>query len=233
VVSATVAAGLAADSLQLSLFDLEAPVAFLPEGLWKRPSFFDVSALADDLAAITEAAPFRHMRVPGGGLMSVAMTNCGAAGWVSDAHGYRYSPVDPTTGRPWPALPLAWRVLARQAAACAGFDDFMPDVCLINLYAPGARMGLHRDSDEADLRQPIVSLSLGASAQFLWGGLRRRDPVQRVPLNAGDVLVWGGPVRLAYHGVAPLRPQAGPAERLNLTFRRALPHPVTVVQTER
>jgi alkylated DNA repair protein (DNA oxidative demethylase) len=206
-------------------FDAEAEVDALPEGLWRSHAFFDEAAVAADVARIAEAAPFRQMRVPGGGLMSVAITNCGAAGWVSDAHGYRYSRVDPQSGGPWPAMPLAWLQLARQAAARAGFADFVPDVCLINRYAPGARMGLHRDSDEADLRHPIVSLSLGASAQFLWGGLRRRDPVHRLPLQAGDVLVWGGPVRLAYHGVAPLRPQDGLSERLNLTFRRALPPP--------
>ncbi len=199
--------------------DAELP---LPEGLWRGRSFFDSTTVAAQAAAIAHAAPFRQMRVPGGGLMSVAMTNCGVAGWVADEHGYRYSHTDPLTGQRWPALPEAWRHLAHRAATAAGFVGFEPDVCLINRYASGARMGLHRDSDEADLRQPIVSFSLGASAEFLWGGLHRRDPVRRVPLHEGDALVWGGPVRLAYHGVAPLRPRGGPPERLNLTFRRAL-----------
>jgi alkylated DNA repair protein (DNA oxidative demethylase) len=159
------------------LFGAEETEAPLPQGLWRGRSFFDVARVAAEAEAIARAAPFRRMKVPGGGEMSVAMTNCGLAGWVADERGYRYSPLDPLSGQPWPGMPLAWRVLAARAAEEAGFPAFDPDVCLINRYTPGARMGLHRDSDEADLRQPIVSLSLGASAVFLWGGLRRRDPV--------------------------------------------------------
>jgi alkylated DNA repair protein (DNA oxidative demethylase) len=212
-----------APSEQGLLFDLEAPESILPDGLWRGRSPLGTNEVAAQVARIVQAAPWRHMTVPGGGQMSVAMTNCGAAGWVADAQGYRYSRTDPLSGRPWPALPATWRDMACRAAAEAGFAGFDPDVCLVNRYAPGARMGLHRDSDEADHEHPIVSLSLGASAVFLWGGLRRRDPVQRLGLHDGEWLVWGGAMRLAYHGVAPLRPADGRSERLNLTFRRALP----------
>jgi alkylated DNA repair protein (DNA oxidative demethylase) len=208
---------------QRLLFESEVPETALPSGLWRGRFPLALEAVAAQIAEIVKAAPWRQMTVPGGGLMSVAMTNCGAAGWVADAQGYRYSRSDPLTDRPWPALPAAWRDMARRAAAEAGFAGFDPDVCLVNRYVPGARMGLHRDSDEADHQHPIVSLSLGASAVFLWGGLRRRDPVQRLALHKGEWLVWGGAMRLAYHGVAPLRPADGHSERLNLTFRRALP----------
>lgn len=156
--------------------------------------------------------------------MSAALTNCGELGWTTDERGYRYTHRDPLTGRPWPALPDIFLDLARRAARAAGFPDFNPDACLINRYAPGARMSLHQDKNERDFRFPIVSVSLGIPAVFLFGGLRRNDPVQRVPLWHGDVAVWGGADRLRYHGVAPLRDathaRLGP-ERINLTFRRA------------
>ena len=156
--------------------------------------------------------------------MSVAMTNCGALGWVSDPTGYRYSELDPDSGLPWPPMPAALESLARRAAAVAGFSRFAPDACLVNRYEPGARLTLHQDKDERDFGEPIVSVSLGVPATFLFGGSRRKDPFVRVPLEHGDVVVWGGPARLRYHGVAPL----GRAEhwfagdlRVNLTFRRA------------
>ena len=176
------------------------------------------------LDAVARAAPFRHMITPGGFRMSVAMTNCGRYGWVSDEHGYRYAPLDPDSGRPWPALPSVVAALATKAAALAGFAAFAPDACLVNRYEPGARLTLHQDKDERDFTQPIVSVSLGVPATFLFGGLKRKDRVARVALEHGDVVVWGGPSRLRYHGVAPLKlaqhPFAGVA-RINLTLRRA------------
>lgn len=185
-------------------------------------------AEADDLLAalapVITAAPFRHLQTPGGQTMSVAMTNCGTHGWVSDRRGYRYAPSDPASGRPWPAMPAVLTNLAGRAAATAGFNDFAPDACLINRYAPGSRMGLHQDRDEADFSQPIVSVSLGLPAVFLFGGATRGERALRVPLAHGDVVVWGGPARLFFHGIAPLKDGHHPATgacRLNLTFRRA------------
>lgn len=180
------------------------------------------------LAAITEittAAPFRHMVTPGGQRMSVAMTNCGQVGWVTDRKGYRYDPLDPDTGRPWPSLPECFTQLAEGAAAEAGFAAFRPDVCLINRYEPGARMSLHQDRDEHDFSSPIVSVSLGLSATFLFGGSKRSDRPHRLPLTHGDVVVWGGATRLSFHGVAPVADGSHPAVgrmRLNLTMRKAL-----------
>jgi alkylated DNA repair protein (DNA oxidative demethylase) len=176
------------------------------------------------LRRIVEVAPFRHMVTPGGHQMSVAMTNCGTAGWVTDRTGYRYDSHDPQTGRPWPAMPGVFADLAAQAAARAGFEGFTPDACLINRYEPGARLSLHQDKDERDLSAPIVSVSLGLPAVFLLGGLRRADPKCRVPLSHGDVVVWGGPARLRYHGVLPIGPGhhlLTGGHRINLTFRRA------------
>jgi alkylated DNA repair protein (DNA oxidative demethylase) len=180
------------------------------------------------LAAIEEiaaAAPFRHMLTPGGQRMSVAMTNCGEVGWVTDRKGYRYDRIDPETGRPWPPLPGCFTQLARRAAREAGFASFDPDVCLINRYEPGARMSLHQDRDERDSSAPIVSVSLGLGATFLFGGAKRSDRPHRLPLIHGDVLVWGGAKRLAYHGVAPVADGCHPTVgrmRLNLTLRKAL-----------
>lgn len=177
--------------------------------------------LIDRIAA---DVPWRHMVTPGGFEMSVAMSNCGSYGWVSDRRGYRYATHDPLTGQPWPAMPQALLDLARQAAQIAGYADFTPDACLINRYVQGARMGLHQDKDEQDLTQPIVSVSLGLPAVFQFGGLKRSAPVQRVLLEHGDVVVWGGPDRLRYHGIQPLKPGlhvlTGPY-RFNLTFRKA------------
>jgi alkylated DNA repair protein (DNA oxidative demethylase) len=170
------------------------------------------------------AAPFRQLETPGGYRMSVAMTDCGPLGWVSDRRGYRYLSVDPQTGRAWPPMPEAFLRLATDAAARAGFPGFHPDACLINRYVPGARLTLHQDKDEQDLGQPIVSVSLGLPATFLWGGGTRSERPRRVPLEHGDVVVWGGPDRLRFHGVLALaegeHPLLGP-ERINLTFRKA------------
>lgn len=177
-----------------------------------------------DLAKILGAAPLRHMVTPGGLRMSVAMSNCGALGWVSDRRGYRYDPVDPDSGRAWPAMPSSLSSLAGAAAERAGFPGFIPDACLINRYEPGARLSLHQDRDERDFSQPIVSVSLGLPAVFLFGGLKRSDATARVPLVHGDVVVWGGPSRLRYHGVLALKAgcHALTGEcRVNLTFRCA------------
>jgi DNA oxidative demethylase len=180
--------------------------------------------LLAEIAHVTSAAPFRHMVTPGGLRMSVAMSNCGALGWVSDRTGYRYDAIDPLTHAPWPAMPHALLELAAHAAALAGFAGYEPDACLINRYEPGTRLSLHQDRDERDFSQPIVSVSLGIPAVFLFGGERRNDRPLRIPLLHGDVVVWGGPARLRYHGVAPLAPDEHPllgARRINLTLRKA------------
>jgi alkylated DNA repair protein (DNA oxidative demethylase) len=177
------------------------------------------------LPAIESAAPFRHMQTPGGLRMSVAMTNCGECGWVSDRKGYRYDAQDPETGKPWPSMPAAWRRLAHQAAAESGFPGFLSDACLINRYEPGTKLSLHQDKDERDYSAPVVSVSLGIPAVFLFGGLKRKDKIRRIPLTHGDVVVWGGPARLFYHGIAPLKEDNHPLLgkcRINLTFRKAL-----------
>ena len=165
------------------------------------------------------------METPGGFRMSVAMSNCGTLGWVADQTGYRYQAVDPESALPWPAMPALFQQLAADAAAQAGFANFAPDACLINRYEVGARMSLHQDKDERDLTQPIVSVSLGLPAVFQFGGLKRTDPVSRVTLTHGDVVVWGGVDRLRYHGVLAIKAGEHPllgACRLNLTFRKAL-----------
>ena len=180
-------------------------------------------SLFDAVNAIIARAPFRHLFTPGGHRMSVAMTNCGRVGWVSDRTGYRYDPIDPVGGHPWPQMPAVFADLAARAAAKAGFADFRPDACLINRYEPGAKLSLHQDKDELDFNAPIVSVSLGLPATFLFGGLNRSDKTLRYRLIHGDVVAWGGPARLAYHGVMPLaegeHPLLGP-QRINLTFRK-------------
>jgi alkylated DNA repair protein (DNA oxidative demethylase) len=182
------------------------------------------AAILPALWEVVRQAPFRHMITPGGFPMSVAMTNCGALGWVTDRTGYRYDSRDPANGRPWPALPPAFAELAAKAASQARFGGFVPDACLVNRYAAGARMSLHQDKDEQDFTQPIVSISLGIPAVFLFGGFKRTDKTQRVRLSHGDVVVWGGPARLRYHGVLALKQAHHPvmgAYRINLTFRKA------------
>ena len=195
----------------------------------------DYSAAVEVISA---AAPFRHLKTPGGRLMSAAMTNCGELGWVSDARGYRYESLDPLSGKPWPSMPVLLRDLAQRAAAAAGWPRFDPDACLVNRYLPGARMGAHRDADERDFSQPIVSVTLGAPAMFFWYGARRAGSPLRLRLEPGDVLVWGGAARRGYHGVGPpladsRTPQpdfwlraaddgaAAVPVRINLTFRKA------------
>ena len=211
----------------LDLFDdfgAEHPVAkgaILLRGL-ALPREAELLAAIEDVTALS---PFRNMVTPGGFTMSVAMSNCGAAGWVTDRKGYRYTGTDPETGRPWPALPEVFRALAAEAAGRAGYRDFAPDACLINSYEPGARMTLHQDKNERDYAQPIVSVSLGLPATFLFGGQERGDKTVKLPLRHGDVVVWGGPSRMNFHGVNTVadgnHPLAG-RRRFNLTFRKAL-----------
>lgn len=180
--------------------------------------------LVAGVETVATRSPFRHLITPGGYRMSVAMTNCGPLGWVSDRSGYRYAPADPLNGQPWPPMPGAFLQLALAAATEAGFPAFSPDACLINRYEPGAKLSLHRDADEEDFAQPIVSVSLGIPAVFLFGGLDRKDKTRRYQLVHGDVVVWGGPGRLRYHGVMPLKPAEHPLTgplRINLTFRHA------------
>jgi alkylated DNA repair protein (DNA oxidative demethylase) len=197
-----------------------APGAVLLHGLAREGD----GALLQAVEGVLQQAPLRHLQTPGGYTMSVAMSNCGPLGWVSDASGYRYAALDPRSNQPWPAMPACLLDLAQRAAAQAGYAHFAPDACLINQYLPGAKLSLHQDKDERDLRAPIVSVSLGLPAVFLFGTPSRKDRPQRWRLVHGDVVVWGGPSRLAYHGVNALadgdHALLGP-RRLNLTFRCA------------
>ena len=204
-----------------------ASVETLAEGATLMRGFAgpDAAALIAGLQEVLAAAPWRHMLTPGGYRMSVAMSNCGRAGWVTDISGYRYDPIDPMTRRPWPPMPDAFRRLAVRAAAAGGFEGFEPDACLVNRYEPKARLSLHQDKNERDFGAPIVSVSLGLPVVFLFGGLRRSERPRRVLLESGDVAVWGGPARLVFHGVAPLADGKDPLtgrSRVNLTFRKAL-----------
>jgi alkylated DNA repair protein (DNA oxidative demethylase) len=204
------------------LFD-SAKVA-LGEGITLLRGFADTRTLLPRLLAVAERAPFRHLVTPGGQSMSVAMTNCGPVGWVSDRSGYRYSSRDPLTDRDWPAMPAEFIELALNAARAGGFPGFVPDACLINRYSVGSRLTAHRDADEQNYAQPIVSVSLGLPASFAFYGLTRGGKGKSVPLTDGDVLVWGGPSRLVYHAVRPIKPgvHALTGEyRYNLTFRHA------------
>ena len=199
----------------------------LAEGAVLLRGFADADSVPifQALQQVIAAAPFRQMITPGGRRMSVAMTNCGQAGWVTDLSGYRYAALDPVSQRPWPPMPEIVRRLAERAAVQAGFMSFQPDSCLINRYEPGARLSLHQDRDERDFGQPIVSLSLGLPAIFLFGGQLRNERTQRMRLESGDVVVWGGASRLVFHGVAPLADGRHPLTgrcRINLTFRKAL-----------
>jgi alkylated DNA repair protein (DNA oxidative demethylase) len=219
------------EPLQHALPGLEAPndagqvVTLGPEACVLRGfALASAPALLEALREIEARAPFRHMQTPGGFTMSVALTNCGRLGWTSDRRGYRYTERDPLTDEPWPAMPEVLLRLPRAAAAEAGFSDFVPDACLVNRYAPGSRLTLHQDKNERAFDAPIVSLSLGIPATFLFGGLERTDRPARIPLRHGDVAVWDGVDRLRFHGVHPLKeathPEVG-AHRFNFTLRRA------------
>lgn len=216
--------------MTLGLFDDLPPAPQAPEWLESGAvvlrgfALEQAAELLQAVDAITAAAPFRHLITPGGKRMSVAMTNCGPLGWISDRSGYRYGAIDPDTGKRWPHMPAAFSQLALSAAEAAGYAGFAPDACLINRYTPGTRLSLHQDRDEGNYAHPIVSVSLGIPAVFLWGGADRTDKARRVGLWHGDVVVWGGPARLRFHGVLPLgeadHPLTG-AVRINLTFRKA------------
>jgi len=216
--------------MNASLFELGSPAPLSKDILGAGTAFLAGFALDTQdelllsLKCIAERSPFRNMVTPGGYRMSVAMTNCGPLGWVTDRSGYRYDAIDPEVNRPWPMMPLSFRELAVAAAGEAGFSNFVPDACLINRYEPGARLSLHQDKNEHDLAQPVVSVSLGLPATFLFGGLERAERTQRIQIVHGDVLVWGGPARLRYHGIVPLRDgehsKTGRV-RYNLTFRKA------------
>jgi alkylated DNA repair protein (DNA oxidative demethylase) len=198
-----------------------APGAVLLRGFVRA----SLPALLQAIEHVAQKAPFRRMVTPGGYVMSVAMTNCGRAGWVTDRRGYRYSATDPQTGQPWPTLPPLVLALAAGAAQAAGFADFEPDACLVNRYELGARLSLHQDKDERDFSQPIVSVSFGLPALFLFGGEERRRKPMRLRLESGDVVGWGGPSRHRYHGVDPLPEGSDPltgSYRYNLTLRKAL-----------
>ncbi len=211
------------------LFDTPADVLreeIAPGAMLLRGFFRDrTETLLAAIARVTALAPFRHMTTPGGYRMSAAMTNCGDAGWITDRMGYRYGATDPESGQPWPAMPPVFLALAAEAAMAAGYPGFVPDATLINRYEPGARLSLHQDRNERDFAAPIVSVSLGLPATFLFGGETRTDRQQRFRLQHGDVVVWGGPARLAFHGVAPLKDGEHPLlgrTRINLTLRKAL-----------
>lgn len=214
------------DDLDAPAWAIESRLEQLAPGAVVLRGFATANAvtLLADLNRVIADAPFRHMVTPGGFRMSVAITNCGALGWVTDRTGYRYDAIDPETGRDWPPMPESFLRVAQDAAVRAGFEDFEPDACLINRYEPATRLSLHQDRNERDFTAPIVSVSLGIPAVFLFGGLNRADKSRRVPLAHGDVVVWGGPARLRYHGVLPLK-EASHAmlgrQRINLTLRRA------------
>jgi alkylated DNA repair protein (DNA oxidative demethylase) len=214
-----------ADTSTTELFPREPIETMMPGALWLHGFARDAApALLSAIEDIAAASPFRNMVTPGGFTMSVAMTNCGTAGWVTDRRGYRYAALDPMSETPWPAMPALFSDIAARAAATAGFADFAPDACLINKYEPGARMSLHQDKDERDFTQPIVSISLGLPATFLFGGEKRSDRPKRLRLENGDVVVWGGPARNVFHGIDPL-PQGIDSLtgtcRYNLTLRKA------------
>ncbi|GAA3924049.1 DNA oxidative demethylase AlkB [Luteimonas lutimaris] len=208
------------------LFD-DAGATQFDDGAWLLRGFAleREAALLAAIETVAAQAPFRHMETRRGLRMSVAMTNCGEVGWVSDRRGYRYAPRDPLGGGPWPVMPEAFAALAGDAARAAGFEAFAPDACLVNRYVPGTRLSLHQDRDERDFDAPIVSVSLGLPATFLFGGLARSDRTRRIALRHGDVVVWGGASRLFHHGVLALADGVHPvmgARRINLTFRKAL-----------
>jgi alkylated DNA repair protein (DNA oxidative demethylase) len=205
--------------------DIDPARETIRDGMVLLRRFADPAALLPDIERLAAVSPFRNLVTPGGHTMSVAMTNCGPLGWTSDRAGYRYDAVDPLTGAPWPAMPERFAALAREAAAEAGFDGFVPDACLINRYAVGTRLTAHQDRDERGYDQPIVSVSIGLPAVFfVHDGTARTGRARSIALRGGDVVVFGGPARLAYHGVRDIKPGQDPLTgpfRYNITFRRA------------
>jgi alkylated DNA repair protein (DNA oxidative demethylase) len=208
------------DAPQLTATEQIGPQSFVFRGL----ALPLIDRLLPALEAVLTRAPFRNMITPGGYTMSVALSSCGQFGWTTDRSGYQYTRLDPHTGQPWPPMPDVFMELAQSAAQAAGFADFIPDACLINRYIPGAKLALHQDKDERGYEWPVVSVSLGIPAMFLFGGHARSDATLKVPLFHGDVVVWGGEDRLRYHGVMPIKqaehPQLG-EQRINFTFRKA------------
>jgi DNA oxidative demethylase len=210
------------DDLPLPTEDLQtalAPGALLMRG-FGRGGDVDILQAVESVIA---QAPLRHLQTPGGYTMSIQTTRCGSMGWVSEPGGYRYAASNPGTQQPWPAMPPCLLDFAVRAATEAGYPDFVPDSCMINQYLPGTKLGLHQDRDERDLRAPVVSLSLGLPAIFLFGGLQRAGKTQRYRLAHGDVVVWGGPSRLAFHGVLPVAEGDHALlgrRRVNVTFRK-------------
>jgi DNA oxidative demethylase len=186
--------------------------------VWLLSGFVETSSLLKEIANITAQAPLRRMQVGRGKTMSVAMSNCGELGWTSSNNGYAYTSIDPASAQPWPAMPALFLSIAAQAAHAVAWAPFLPDACLVNHYVNGASMGMHQDTDEADLTQPIVSISIGASCKFILGGLTRQAPTRSIELTNGDVIIWGKSARLLFHGVRPL---AKDQERYNLTLRKA------------
>lgn len=185
----------------------------------------ETEQLLTDIQQLLKRSPLRFLTTPGGQTMSVAMSNCGPWGWHSDRQGYRYVQLDPQTQQPWPDMPKSFYLLASRAAAKAGFTRYRPDACLINRYAVGSRLSLHQDRDEQDSRAPIVSVSLGLPAIFLFGGKQREQACTKNFLQSGDVVVWGGDSRLNFHGIQPLADGYHPLTgnyRFNLTFRKVL-----------
>jgi DNA oxidative demethylase len=203
----------------LAMLFANAPLKLAP-GVYLLKGFVDTLPLRSEIESIAKQAAFRHFAVRGGKSMSVAMTNCGRLGWVSDEQGYAYAALDPISGLAWPAMPPVFQSLSVRAAEAVGWRDFEPDACLINRYTSGSGMGLHQDRNEIDLTAPIVSVSIGASCRFMLGGMQRTDHVKSFELHDGDVLVWGGASRLVFHGVRPM-PANAEQLRYNLTFRKA------------
>jgi len=195
------------------------------EGVCLLRSFADPLRLAPLIESVLSISPLRQMVTSRGFKMSVATSNCGSVGWVSDRKGYRYSTVDPETQKPWPAMPEVFSQLASAAASKAGFRNFQSDACLINCYKSGTQMGAHQDKDEQDFAAPIVSVSLGIPARFFIVGPERRGQSTPIDLLSGDVVVFGGPARKHFHGVRKLKPAKDALfgdQRVNLTFRKAL-----------
>ncbi len=213
----------------LTLFEDSKLPRALPEGVFHRPKTASFALQHELLAAVRDIArdaPFQHPRTRGGGMTAAAMTNTGDAGWWSDGAGYRYITRQPGSDKPWPAMPAVFKDAVRLALHGSPWPDFQPDACLINFYAPGAKMGLHQDKDEKDVTQPIVTLSLGDDADFLIGGTARTDKTTALVVESGDAVLMGPPGRLLFHGVRKIYPGTSPLDglkgRISLTFRKAL-----------